>query len=286
MSASETAVEQLFTLALNEDLGQPWQDATSDLLFADTELAHRTQLICKHPEPIILCGLSFARQLYQQLDPRVTLSSTQDDGDSIEPGESIAVVEGDAKALLRGERVVLNFLRHLSAIATLTQAFVKRTQGTTVKILDTRKTTPGMRSLEKYAVQCGGGVNHRMGLYDAIMIKDTHVDLIGGMQAALAKLPSRKENPLPVIVEVRDLDELDQVLKFGEEKINRVLLDNMTCEQLKQAVKICNSRVETEASGNINLDTITAIAQTGVDYASVGMISHSAGNVDLSMRAL
>jgi len=207
------------------------------------------------------------------------------DGETANPSETILKLEGDAKTILMLERTALNFLRHLSAIATLTHEFVEKVKNTPLKILDTRKTTPGLRQLEKYAVSSGGGLNHRMGLYDAIMIKDTYVDLMGDMKSALAKLPKDILKKVPVIVEVRNEKELEEVLKAGKGKVSRVLLDNMTPEQLTQCTKICNKKVETEASGNVNLETIKAIAQTGVNYASIGKLTHSAGTVDLSMKA-
>ena len=176
--------------------------------------------------------------------------------------------------------------RYLSAISTLTNQFVQKIKHTHTKILDTRKTTPGLRHFEKYAVYCGGGVNHRMGLYDAYMIKDTHIDLIGGIKNALEKIPARNKNPLPVIVETRRIEELKEVIQFGKEKATRVLLDNMDNQTLKECVSMCKNIFETETSGNINLNTIKSIAETGVDYASVGMLTYAADQVDLSMQSL
>ena len=178
------------------------------------------------------------------------------------------------------ERTLLNFLRHLSAIATLTRQFVDKVSHTHLKLLDTRKTTPGFRHLEKYAVHCGGGINHRMGLYDAILIKDTHIDFLGGLENALQKIPNKY--PLPVIVEIRNQQEFDIAIQYPQ-KITRLLFDNMRPEQLTQYVKNTPKMLETESSGNITLNNIADVAQTGVDYASVGCITYAAGQVDLSM---
>jgi nicotinate-nucleotide pyrophosphorylase (carboxylating) len=182
------------------------------------------------------------------------------------------------------ERTVLNFLQRLCAISTLTKEFVDRIADTPMRILDTRKTTPGMRHLEKYAVTCGGGVNHRLGLYDAIMIKNNHIDILGGMKKTIQKLPLQKPGDRPVIVEVRTLEELNLVLESAKEKINRILFDNVNLEDLRKGVKMCQGLFKTEASGGIHLENIRAIAQTGVDFASVGGITHSAGCIDLSMH--
>lgn len=276
----------LFSLALEEDLGNSLIDLTTDTLFDENLPNQQVRIVSKHPTPITVAGLAIFDFLLKQFKTPFTLQQNIHDGQQANAGETICIIQSQANVLLKAERTLLNFLRHLSAIATLTQKFTQQISDTHTKILDTRKTTPGMRHLEKYAVQCGGGCNHRMGLYDAIMIKDTHVDLLGSMEKALAKLPQGTAKKHPVIVEVRSIDELKHVIAHGQGKVDRVLLDNMSNQQLKQCVKLCQNIFATEASGNINLNTIRGIAESGVDFASVGMITHSAGNVDLSMRGL
>ena len=273
----------LINLALEEDLGNPWFDATSRLLLGNDATIRHASIISKSPEPITVCGIALGRAIFNKLSPQCQINSKFNDGDSLTCSQTLLEIAGNASAILAGERVVLNFLRHLCAIATLTARYVDKIKHTQLKILDTRKTTPGMRHLEKYAVQCGGGVNHRMGLYDAIMIKDTHIDLLGGMQEALEYLPNSDSNSLPVIVEVRSREELAIVLNLGRNKVNRVLLDNMTPAMLKNCVGDCTGIFETEASGNISLDTIVPIAESGVHYASIGQLTYGAGHVDLSM---
>lgn len=275
---------QIFQIALDEDLGQPWLDATTDLLFAEQRGEGKAIIISKQTSPITICGLAFLPNLLAKMTAHFRIETVYEDGDLLQFGEVLATLHAEAKVLLKIERVLLNFMRHCSAIATLTHHYVSKVKHTRMKILDTRKTTPGLRHLEKYAVFCGGGVNHRMGLYDAIMIKDTHVDLLGGMKATLAKLPTSDQQPLPVIVEVRSLQELEVVLMHGNNKVQRVLLDNMNCQQMQQAVTVCEDVFETEASGNIRLNTIAEIAETGVNFASIGELTYNAGQVDLSMR--
>ncbi len=273
----------LLNLALQEDLGPALQDVTTELLFPKCESLYQSCIISKQQEPIVICGISWTNYLFQQLSSHCEIHSDYTDGQLLYPGQTLMTIHGDAHSLLKAERIALNFLRHLCAIATLTHQYVTRVAHTTLKILDTRKTTPGLRHLEKYAVQCGGGVNHRMGLYDAIMIKDTHVDLLKGMENALQLLPSLRSQTLPVIVEVRSRAELATVLDYGREKVNRVLLDNMSAQELADCVSLCKGIFETEASGNIRLDTIVRIAESGVDYASIGELTYNAGHVDLSM---
>lgn len=281
-----TVDHDLLDLALLEDLSIPYSDVTTQAIFGDTKKSYAVQIISKADHEIVICGLALLPSLLQKLGEDWNLHLNYHDGDTIKPGEQLLTIAGDANILLMAERTLLNFIRHLSAIATLTKRFVDLISQTNTKILDTRKTTPGMRHLEKYAVHCGGGVNHRMGLYDAYMVKDTHIDLAGGIEKALASIPDKAENSLPVIVEIRSIDELKTALTLGRNKITRVLLDNMSLEQLRNAVNLCNNIVETESSGNINLNTITAVAETGVDYASVGMLTYAAGQVDFSMKGL
>lgn len=273
---------QLIALALKEDLGFPYRDITSECVFSGDHTDYELTIISKADSPIVLCGLVLIDALFAQLAQGGRWHSHFYDGNQVLPGQVVATLSAQAITLMMIERTLLNFLQRLSAIATLTERFVSQVLDTKLKILDTRKTAPGCRHLEKYAVFIGGGVNHRMGLYDAMMIKDNHIDLRGGLAATLAKLP--ENNPYPVIVEVRSVSELVDVLQHGRGKVKRVLLDNMTIAQLAECVQLNNGVFETEASGGITQANIRDIARTGVDYASIGALTHSAGVVDLSMR--
>jgi nicotinate-nucleotide pyrophosphorylase (carboxylating) len=257
---------------------------TTTVLFPQIKNNSKAKIISKHPYPIVICGLPIVKAVLKKIDENCEIQSDFADGNLLQPGETLLIATGPASALLMAERVVLNFLQRLCAIATLTAQFVKAISHTSTKILDTRKTTPGFRHLEKYAVHCGGGVNHRMGLYDAIMVKDTHIDLLGGMAVALKVLPETITQHFPVIVEVRTIDELMIVLEQGQHKVTRVLLDNMTPALMAECVSMCKGKITTEASGNMTLENVTAAAESGVDYISVGKITHSAGSVDLSMK--
>lgn len=274
---------KLLKLALEEDLGTPYHDVTTAYLFSNLASQATAYIVNKHLTPIVIAGLSIIPALFELLTSHYDYQSCYQDGAKIGPGATIAMISGEAGTILKLERTFLNFLRHLSGIATLTAQFVEKVAGTSTKILDTRKTTPGLRHLEKYAVVCGGGINHRFGLYDAIMVKDTHIDQLGGILPALECLKAKPPS-CPVIVEVRNQMELDTVIKLGQGLVNQVLLDNMSIEELNLSVKRAQPYFKTEASGNITLDTITDIADTKVDYASVGQITHSAPQVDLSLR--
>jgi len=272
---------RLIDLAFEEDLGLPYLDVTTQMLFPDYQKQMGyAQIVSKQSEPIVVCGLSLVSAIFTKMNENCEIQTRYQDGDSISPGATLLTVTGTASALLMAERIALNFLQHLSAIATLTYRFVNQVSHTKAKILDTRKTHPGFRHLEKYAVQCGGGVNHRMGLYDAVMIKDTHIDSLGGMKPALEAI---KPSNLPVIVEVRNQKELILVLEHGLKKVSRVLLDNMSPAMMRECVAVCEGMLPTEASGNVTLSNVADVADTGVDYISIGRLTHSAGNVDLSM---
>lgn len=280
---------KLIQLGLEEDLGKALVDVTSDLLFSGQHFyPERAVIISKHPTDVVVSGLACVEPILAVIARGVKcdVAIQVPDGGTLHPGETLLSLEGNPIFLLKSERLLLNFIRHLSAVATMTAQFVKAVQGTNAKILDTRKTTPGFRHLEKMAVHCGGGVNHRMGLYDAIMIKDTHVDLVGGMKAALGKLPLLKDSAFSAIVEVRSIEELHVVLDHGRDKVSRVLLDNIRGDALAECVRAAKGVFETEASGNVTLANVREIAQSGVEFISVGMITHSAGQVDLSMKSM
>lgn len=277
--------KQLINMAFAEDFGLPYCDITTKLLFPGSSAMTTARIISKHPEPIILCGIPIVKAIMTQLGgDACSIQSTYEEGQVIAPGATLMEMTGPASVLLMAERTMLNFLQRLCAIATMTHQYVSRVKQTNVKILDTRKTLPGFRHLEKYAVHCGGGVNHRMGLYDAIMIKDTHIDALGGMKKTLAALEDNIIDCYPVIVEVRTYDELTIVLENSMRKVSRVLLDNMSPSLMSECVAVCRGKLPTEASGNISFDTILDVAQSGVDFISVGKITHSAGSVDLSMK--
>jgi nicotinate-nucleotide pyrophosphorylase (carboxylating) len=231
----------------------------------------------------VIAGLDLAEAAFKTLDPEVRFVRVVQDGGLVDSGGTIARVAGKTRALLTAERTALNFLGRLSGIATLTAAYVKAVAGTGARIACTRKTTPGLRALEKYAVRAGGGVNHRFGLYDAVLVKDNHIAAAGGLAPALERLCARSGHLVKVEVEVEvdTLDQLEQALRFA---IDAVLLDNMDVETLRQAVKLVAGRVKTEASGGVTLETVRKIAETGVDLISVGALTHSPRNLDSSLE--
>jgi nicotinate-nucleotide pyrophosphorylase (carboxylating) len=231
-------------------------------------------------KPGIVAGLQVAEAAFRTLDENVAFEVLVRDGERVEPGQQIAHVAGNARALLTAERVALNFLGHMSGIATLTGAYVEKTSGTRAKIIDTRKTTPGLRALEKLAVRAGGGTNHRFGLFDAILIKDNHIIAAGGIGPALNKAREHAGHMVKVEIEVATLDELREALVH---KPDAVLLDNMPVAALKAAVAEVAGRAITEASGGVNLETVRAIAETGIDLISVGALTHSAPVLDIGL---
>jgi nicotinate-nucleotide pyrophosphorylase (carboxylating) len=268
-------VAALLELALREDVGAG--DRTSEATVPETARA-RGRLLAK--ERLVVCGLPLVERVFARLGGVATTMRSRD-GDRVEAGTLLAVLEGRARTLLAGERLALNVVQHLSGVATLTAACVDRVRGTRLVVRDTRKTVPGLRVLEKYAVRCGGGTNHRMGLDDAILVKDNHLALGGGdfeaaVRAARARFPG-----LPLEVEARTTAELDRALAA---KPDLVLLDNMTVEEIAAAVARVAGRVPLEASGGITLDDLGAVAATGVDYVAMGQLTHSARAVDVSLK--
>lgn len=276
--------KQLIKLAFQEDLGLSLSDLTSDTLFKNNQSITTAQIISKHDEPFVIAGLPFVNELLSFFNAPILVQSQYKDGQVLRQKEVMLTIQGSSPILLKAERTILNFLQRMCAVATLTKKFNDKIRHTSTKVLDTRKTIPGFRHLDKYAVRCGGGVNHRMGLYDAMMIKDTHIDALGGIKNALQALPNDVLQHYPVIVEVRDKNELMQLLDHGLHKTTRVLLDNMTEIELKECVHLCQNKIATEASGNIDLTNVVAIAETGVDFVSIGKLTHSAGNINLSMK--
>lgn len=266
------AVEQ----ALAEDLGTRGDLTTDATVRADAAAA---ATFGARREGVI-SGLAVAAAAFQAVDPRVVFEPLARDGDAIAAGAVVARVSGPARALLTAERVALNFLCHMSGIATLTRRYVDAVAGTGARIVDTRKTTPGLRAFEKYAVRCGGGSNHRSGLYDAILIKDNHIVAAGGVAAAIAAARAHAGHTVKIEIEVDDLDALETAL---DRPIDAVLLDNMDVSLLRQAVEMVAGRALTEASGGVTLATVRAIAETGVDLISVGALTHSAPILDLGL---
>jgi nicotinate-nucleotide pyrophosphorylase (carboxylating) len=272
------AADLLIKMGLAEDLGLQG-DVTSVSTIAESRRI-RGKITAKQAG--VMAGLPLVVAVYQQVDAEVQVILQSQDGDVVEIGTVVCEIEGSARSVLTGERVAINFLQRLSGIATMTAQFVTATQGTHTRILDTRKTTPGWRALEKYAVRMGGALNHRVGLYDMVLIKDNHIDAAGGITAAVtAARQASMANGLPIEVEVKTLEELREALAL---KVDRIMLDNMSEDMMREAVQIVGGRVPLEASGNMTLARVAAVAATGVDFISVGALTHSAPSMDLSMR--
>ncbi len=234
----------------------------------------------------ILAGARVARRIFQRFDPSIGYDLFKEDGMAIAPGDVVFRVSGKVHSLLQCERLVLNVMQRMSGIATTTRAYADLLKGTGAKILDTRKTTPGLRQLEKEAVRLGGGINHRFGLYDMIMIKDNHIDFAGGIREAITGTRSyleQRQLDLEIVVEARSLEDIEAILSMGG--IRRILLDNFSVAQTRDAVTLINKRVETESSGGITRDTIRDYAECGVDYISVGALTHQIHSLDLSLKA-
>lgn len=275
-------IHQFITGALAEDIGDG--DHTSLATIPGNTIGKAKLLVKDHG---ILAGIELAVEIFRQVDPALKVSLFMRDGDKIKSGDVAFEVEGDAKSILTAERLVLNCMQRMSGIATKTHEIVKLLAGTKAKVLDTRKTTPGMRYLEKWAVKIGGGVNHRFGLYDMILIKDNHVDYSGGIRQAIENAKQYlkgKNKQLDIEIEVRNLDELEQALRTGG--INRILLDNFNYDDMRKAVARVNGAYATEASGGITIDNIRQYAECGVDYISVGALTHSVKSLDLSLKAI
>lgn len=265
---------ELVRRALAEDMG--WGDVTTEGTVDET-LRGRGRLLAK--QRCVIVGLDIAEETFQQLDPGAALTRHHADGDLVEAGTVVAEVTGRARALLTAERTALNFMQRLSGIATLTRAFLDAANGRII-VLDTRKTTPTMRVLEKYAVRAAGGTNHRMSLDTGILIKDNHIAVAGGLVEALQQMVAA-DHDLPIEVEVRTLEELDAALGAGA---TRILADNMDAAMLAETVRRCRGRAQVEVSGGVTLDRLDAIAESGADFVSVGALTHSAPSVDLSFK--
>lgn len=274
--------DDYIALALKEDLGDGDHSSLSTI---PAEAQGKAKLLIK--EDGVLAGVDIARKVFYQVDPNLQMQVYLQDGSRIRKGDVAFIVWGSSISLLTAERTVLNFMQRMSGIATQTRRYVDMLEGLNTVVLDTRKTTPNMRLFEKYAVRAGGAQNHRMGLYDMIMIKDNHVDFAGGIPQAIAAVTAylaRTGKDLRIEIEVRNMDELQQVLATGG--VHRIMLDNFTPENLSDAVRTIAKRYETEASGGISLDTIRKYAETGVDFISVGALTHQIRSLDMSMKAI
>lgn len=268
--------EPLVRTALLEDLGRAG-DITADAI---VPVDSHASLLLRARQPGIVAGLDIARCAFQLISPAVRVTGDRPDGSPVSPGDVIAAIEGPARALLTAERTALNFLCHLSGVATATASLVSAARGTRARIVCTRKTTPGLRTLEKYAVRAGGGSNHRFGLDDAVLIKDNHIALAGGVRIAIERARLHAGHLVKIEVEVDTLSQLEQALAVG---VDAVLLDNMTKDELRQAVAMTAGRAVTEASGRITAETARAIAATGVDLISAGWITHSSAALDIGL---
>ena len=274
MAVATDTLERIVHSALAEDIGAG--DVTTEAT-VPVDAVGTADLLVK--ESGVVCGLRAAEATFLALDPEIRFEALARDGDMVEPPAVVARITGSQRAILTGERVALNFVGRLSGIATLTRRYVDAVEGTGVAVLDTRKTTPGLRALEKHAVASGGGRNHRFGLDDAVLIKDNHLRAAGSIAAAVELV--RAASDLPIEVEC---DTLDQVGEAADAGVGAILLDNMTLDQLREAVALVRRRARLEASGGVTLDTIRAIAETGVDEISVGALTHSARSLDVSLE--
>ena len=274
--------EQLINLWFAEDIGDG--DHTTLSCIPATAIG-KSQLIVK--ENGVLAGVEVARQIFKAFDPELQMTVFITDGAEVKVGDVAFVVEGRIQSLLQTERLMLNVMQRMSGVATRTRQYVKMLEGTSTRVLDTRKTTPGLRLLEKEAVKIGGGVNHRIGLYDMILLKDNHVDFAGGIDKAILRAQNylkEKGKDLKIEIEVRSFDELAQVMAIGG--VDRIMLDNFSVENTRKAVEIIDGRFETESSGGITFETLRQYAECGVDYISVGALTHSVKSLDLSFKAL
>ncbi|MBG9996816.1 carboxylating nicotinate-nucleotide diphosphorylase [Pseudoalteromonas sp. NZS127_1] len=279
MPISTVLISQLVTLALNEDLNNQTAnegDITAQLIPNDEKAS--AYVITR--EDCIFCGRDIIFEVFKQVDPSVEVNILVNDGDFISANSTVFTAKGSARSILTAERSALNFVQTLSGTATTTARYVKELRGTTTQLLDTRKTIPGLRALQKYAVKCGGGVNHRIGLFDAFLIKENHIAACGGINKAIVQ--AKKSHPgKPVEVEVESLNELEQAICAGADII---MLDNFSVEQIKRAVIITNKRAKLEVSGNMTLETLRTYSQVGVDFISSGALTKNLVSIDLSMR--
>lgn len=281
MYTEKELVDKLIDLSFAEDIGDG--DHTT-LCCIPEEARGKSRMIIK--EEGILAGVKIAEEVFNRFDSTLKVEILINDGTKVKPGDVAMVVEGSVRSLLQTERLMLNIVQRMSGIATITHKYMELLKGTKAKVLDTRKTTPGMRILEKMAVKIGGGENHRIGLFDMILLKDNHVDFAGGISNAIDRCHEYlevKNKDLKIEIEVRSIDELNQVLEHGG--VNRIMLDNFSVEDTRMAVDLIGGKYEIESSGGITLDTIRSYAECGVDYISVGALTHSVKSLDISFKA-
>ncbi|MBF0428757.1 MAG: carboxylating nicotinate-nucleotide diphosphorylase [Magnetococcales bacterium] len=264
--------------ALAQDVGRG--DLTTNAL---VEVGQNAEATLTARQDLVVCGLSVMAEVFRQLDARIRLRPEQTDGGGVRAGNAICTITGPARGILTGERVALNFFQNLSAVATLTRRYVEQVSGTQARIVDTRKTTPGLGQLQKYAVRIGGGQNHRLGLDDGVLVKENHIALVGGITQAVQRLRETVSHLHRIEVECETLEQVREAL---DERVEVILLDNMDLETLRRAVAMVGGKALLEASGNVTLETVRAVAETGVDLISVGALTHSAGSVDVSLRVV
>jgi nicotinate-nucleotide pyrophosphorylase (carboxylating) len=272
----DPSLHRLIQQALSEDIGNG--DVTSEAIIPADATATAE---IKAKQDLVLAGIDVAREVFYSLDPSTKFEPLAKDGDKIKSGAVLARVSGKTRVLLAGERVALNLLQHMSGIATLTAKYVERLKGTKAQILDTRKTLPGLRQLEKHAVRMGGGKNHRMGLYDMVLIKDNHIKASGSITNACERVREKFYDRFKIEIETKSLDEVREALAV---KADIIMLDNMLLDMMKKAVKMISGNALVEASGNVTLETVRSIADTGVDFISSGSLTHSAPAADISMK--
>jgi len=277
-----TYVKNLIELAIAEDIGDG--DHTSLACISPMQRGEMELLVKQEG---IIAGVELAGYIFSEIDPEISTTRFISDGAKIKPGDKVFLVKGKTISLLQAERLVLNIMQRMSGVATQTHRYAEKLHGLKTKVLDTRKTTPGMRILDKWAVKIGGGENHRMGLFDMILIKDNHIDFAGGIEKAIQctqQYLSKINKPLKIEIEARNLNDVRKILHTGE--IHRILLDNFTIEQTKNAVELINGNYETESSGGITIETLRDYAMCGVDYISVGALTHQIKSLDLSLKAV
>lgn len=282
MKTKDELIDELLDLAFAEDIGDG--DHTTLCCIPADEMGKQHLLV---KEEGILAGVEIAKKVFHKFDPELKMTVFINDGAHVKPGDVAFVVEGRVRSLLQTERLMLNIMQRMSGIATMTAKYMDRLKGLKTKVLDTRKTTPGMRMLEKEAVKIGGGMNHRIGLFDMILLKDNHVDFAGGIANAINKaneyIKANHKDGMKIEIEVRNFDELDEALATGN--VDRIMLDNFTPENTKKAVDIVAGRCELESSGGITFDTLRDYGECGVDYISVGALTHSVKGLDMSFKA-
>ena len=281
MNKEEELIDRLIDLAFAEDIGDG--DHTTLSCIPATAMG-KSKLLIK--EAGILAGIEVAKEVFRRFDPTMKVEVFINDGTEVKPGDVAMVVEGKVQSLLQTERLMLNVMQRMSGIATMTRKYARQLEGTHTRVLDTRKTTPGMRMLEKEAVKIGGGVNHRIGLFDMILLKDNHVDFAGGIEQAITRAQNylkEKGKSLKIEIEVRNFDELQEAMRVGG--IDRIMLDNFNIENTKKAVEMVAGRYELESSGGITFATLRDYAECGVDYISVGALTHSVKGLDMSFKA-